>query len=95
MNVALVNSLIVYQNLNGNLDFLDFKIVIANCLIGKHSNRQRAFPESYPTKRKSTNQASPANTPDHLSKYEVSRKQCMYCISKPFRNAQPVVCTYV
>ena len=58
---------------------LDFKIVIANWLIGKYSNRQRAFPQSCPTKKKSTNQAGPVNTPDHLPEYQVSRQRCMYC----------------
>ena len=33
MDVALVNSHIIYQNLNGNLNLLDSE----NCLTGKHS----------------------------------------------------------
>ena len=79
MDVALVNSHIVYQHLNGNVNLLNFKIVIANDLTGKHSNRQGAFPQSLPTKRKSTNQASPANTPDRLAQYQVPRQRCIYC----------------
>ena len=73
MEVDLVSSHIVYQHLNGNLNLLDFKIVIANFSIGKHSNHQRAFPHQRAF------QAGPANTPDHLPEYQVSRQQCMYC----------------
>ena len=79
MDVALGNSHIVYQELHGNLNLLDFKIVITNFFIGKISNRQRAFPQSRPTKRKSESQAGPADTPDHLPVNKVSRKRCTCC----------------
>ena len=72
MNVALASSHTVYQHVTGKLNLLDFKIVITNCLIGKHSNCQRAFPQKCPSKRKSTNQAGSANTTDHFSEYQVS-----------------------
>lgn len=63
---------IVYQQLNAKLNFLDSEVIIANSLIGKYSNRQRAFPQSQPTKRTSTSQAGSADAPDHLSEYQVS-----------------------
>lgn len=43
MDAAPVNSHIVYEKLNGNLNLLDFKIVVANFLIEKYRNRQRNF----------------------------------------------------
>ena len=49
MDVALVSSH-VYEKLNYNFKLLDFKTVIANSRIGKYSYRQRAFPQSRPTK---------------------------------------------
>ena len=58
------------------LILLDFKIMIANCLIGKHSNCQRE------KKRKSTSQAGSDNTLAHLPEYQVFRQQCMYCKRK-------------
>ena len=53
--------------------------MIAYCLIGKQNNRQRFFPQGGPTKRKSTNQTSPANTPDYFPEYQFSGQRCMYC----------------
>ena len=75
MGMTLLNSHIVYQQLNGNLNLLDFKVIIANSLIVKYSNRQRAFPQGRPgtTKRKCTSQAGLADTPNHLPEYQVSR----------------------
>ena len=79
MDVALVNSHVVYQQLSGNPNLLDFKIAIANPLIGKNSNCQRAFAQSRLTKRNSDSQAGPADTPDHLPQHPVSQQRCMYC----------------
>ena len=67
VDVALVNNP-VYQQLNDNLNLLDFKIVLANSLIGKYSNHQRAFPRA--RQLKPTSQTGPAGTPDHLREYQ-------------------------
>ena len=66
MGMALLNSHIVYQQLNSNLNLLDFKVIIAKSLIVKYSNRQRAFPQG-------PSQAGLADTPNHLPEYQVSR----------------------
>ena len=70
--MALVNSHIVSQQLNANHNLFGLKIVTANSLIGKCSNRERFFPQSQATKRKSTSQAGSANTLDYRPKYQVS-----------------------
>ena len=54
MDLALVISHILYQQLNSDCKLVGFKTVIANSLIGKYSSRQRAFPQSWPTKGRST-----------------------------------------
>ena len=64
-DVALVNSRIVYQQLNSNLNSFDSKNVIAYSFLGKYSNHQRAFFQSQPAKRKSTREPCPADTPVH------------------------------
>ena len=80
MDVALVNSHIVYQSIGGSkLSLLDFKIVVAQNLIGKYTNRQRSFPQNRPSKRRFLEEPGPANLPDHLPEYQVQRGRCHYC----------------
>ena len=52
LDVALFNSHIVYSKLGNELSLLNYKVVVANSLIGRYSNRQRAFPMTRPSKRK-------------------------------------------
>ena len=96
----LVNSHIVYQQLNANLNLFDVKLVTANSLIGKYSNRQRVFHQSQPTRRKSASEVGPANTLAYCPEYQVSRQRCMYCKTddkdiKLLFYVKFTVCTYV
>ena len=61
----LLQAVIIHQQLNGNLNLVEFEIAIANSLIGRYGNRKRALPfsQSWSTKRKSTSQVG---TADHL-----------------------------
>ena len=40
INIAIVNSRIVYMKLGISISLLDFKIVVAKSLIGRYNNRQ-------------------------------------------------------
>lgn len=44
IDVALVNSLTVYTKVGENLSLPNFKVVVANSLIGRYSNWKRSFP---------------------------------------------------
>ena len=74
------------------LTLLDFKVVIAESLIGAYTNRQGAFPQFRPSKRKSLEQAGPVSAPDHLSEYQVSRNRCKYCKDEGLDNKAFVLC---
>ena len=50
IDIAIVNSHIVYTKLGNSISLLDFKIVVAKSLIGRYSNRQRSFPLSRTSK---------------------------------------------
>ena len=40
IDIAIVNSHIVYTKLGNSISLLDFKIVVAKSLIGRYNNRQ-------------------------------------------------------
>lgn len=79
LDVALVNSHIVYQQLGNELSLLDFKIAVANGLIGRYNNRKRTFPTSRPNKRKALEPTVPKEVPMHLPIFQQFRKRCHYC----------------
>ena len=79
LDVALVNAHIIYQKLGKEISLIDFKIVIANGLIGKYSNRQRSFPSSRPTKRKSFESTGPSRGVGHIVTFQATRSRCHYC----------------
>ena len=51
VDAVLINSRIVYQELNGNLNLFDSKIVVVKSLNGKYGNRQIVFSHSRPAKK--------------------------------------------
>ena len=52
IDVALVNNHFVYMKLGNDILLLNFKIAVAEALIGRYKNRKRSFPTSRPNKRK-------------------------------------------
>ena len=85
LNVALVNSYIVYQKLGQtDLTILDFKIVIANSLIGKDVNCQKAFSRSCPNKRRSLEKVGPSDIPTHTPAFQFTARRCNYCRNEGF-----------
>jgi len=92
IDVALVNSHIIYSKLGDKLSLLEYKIVIANALIGRYSNRKRAFPTCRPSKRRSLEPSVPMNVPNHLPAFLASRKRCQYCKNEGLDNKTFVFC---
>ena len=92
MDVALVNSHIVYSKLWNDICLLDFKIVIATSLIGRYSNRQRSYPTGHTNKRKSLEASVPAPLPMHLLTFQSTRKRCQYCRKEGLDNKTFVSC---
>ena len=59
MDVAMVNSFIVYKKLQPNaLSFLDFKSLVSKSLIGSFTTKTREFPSSHFTKPRLTQVAT-------------------------------------
>ena len=51
IDVALVNNHFAYMKLGNDILLLNFKIAVAEALIGRYKNRKRSFPTSRPNKR--------------------------------------------
>ena len=79
LDVALVNSHIVYSKLGNELSLLNYKVVVENSLIGRYSNWQRAFPMTRPSKRKTLEPSLPKEVPTHMPEFQEKRMQCFYC----------------
>ena len=71
IDIAIVNSHILYTKLGYSIFLLDFKIVVAKSLIG----RQRSFPLSRTSNRK----ALAKEIPTHMLQFNQKRMRCNFC----------------
>ena len=79
MDVAMVNSFIIYDKLHLNtLSFLDFKLVVSKNFIGSFSVRTREFPSTRLTMQQLTQVVTNEAEPCFL-KYQQTRRRCVYC----------------
>ena len=75
IDVALVNSHIVYTKLDNGISLLNFKIAAAKAWNGRYSNCKRSFP---PRKHKSHEPSIPREVPTHMLEYQEKRMGCHY-----------------
>ena len=75
IDVALVNSHIVYTKLDNGISLLNFKIAAAKAWNGRYSNRKRSFP---PRKHKSHEPSIPREVPTHMLEYQEKGIGCLY-----------------
>ena len=66
IDIAIVNSHIVYTKLGNSISLLDFRIIVAKSLIGRYSNQQQSFPLSRTSKRKALESSLPKEIPTHM-----------------------------
>ena len=59
IDIAIMNSHIVYTKLGNSISLLDFKIVVVKSLIARYSNRQRSFSLSRTSKQKALESSLP------------------------------------
>ena len=79
LDVAMVNSFVVYDKLHPNeLSFLDFKLIVSQRLIGSFTTRIRAFPRARPTKQQAVQLVS-NESQSHFPEYQETRRRCAYC----------------
>ena len=78
IDVALVNSRIVYTKLGNDISLVNFRIVMAKALIGRYSNRKRLFPISRPSKQKSHEPSMPREVSIHMHEFQGKRMRCRY-----------------
>ena len=76
IDIAIVNSHIVYTKLGNSISLLDFRIIVAKSLIGRYSNQQQSFPLSRTSKRKALESSLPKEIPTHMPEF---KKKCMRC----------------
>ena len=70
MDVSYVNSYIVYMKLGDDISLLNFKIVVAQALIGRYSNRNRLFSTTRPSKRKSHEPSMTREIPNRMPAFQ-------------------------
>ena len=75
IDVALVNSHIVYTKLDNGISLLNFKIAAAKAWNGRYSNCKRSFP---PRKHKSHEPSIPREVPTHMLEYQEKGIGCLY-----------------
>ena len=73
IDIAIVNSYIVYAKLGNSISLLDFKIIVSKSLIERYSNRQRSFPLSRTSKRKALGSSLPKEIPTHMPEFNENR----------------------
>ena len=74
LDIACVNSFIVYNKLNPNqLNMMDFKVIVAERLIGAYNSRERNYPVNRPNKRQRLTVGLPEK-PQHLPIFQGSRQ---------------------
>ena len=92
LDVAMVNSFVVYDKLHPNeLSFLDFKLIVSQRLIGSFTTRIRAFPCARPTKRRAVQLVS-NESQSHFPEYQETRRRCVYCSVGGIENRTFVMC---
>ena len=74
----LVNSHIVYRKLGNNISLQNFKIIVAQGLIDRYSNRKISLPTSMPSKQKSHEPSVPREVPIHMPEFQEKRMRCLY-----------------
>ena len=92
MDVAMVHSFIMYDNLHPNvLLFLDFKLMISKSLIGSFTTRIGEFRSIRRTERRITQIV--ANELESLfPEYQQTRRRCAYCLIDGIENHTFVIC---
>ena len=70
IDVALVNSHIVYTKLGNEIPLLSFKIVMPKALIDRYSNRMRLFFTSRPNKQNSHEPPKPMEVRTHIPEFQ-------------------------
>ena len=92
IDIAIMNSHIVYTKLGNSISLIDFKIVVAKSLIARYSNRQRTFPLSRKSKRKALESSLPKEIPTHMPEFNEKRMQCNFCKNEGANHKKFVSC---
>ena len=89
MDISVVNSHIVYKELNPKgMQLLDFKTVLAKSLVGTYNTRSRNTPASHVSCR----EVLPASVPLHLPVLQQTRGKCRYCYTGGIENKTYIKC---
>ena len=79
INIAIMNSHIVYTKLGTSIFLLDFKIAVVKSMIARYSNRQRSFPLNRTNKQKALESLLPKEIPTHMLEFNEKGMQCNFC----------------
>ena len=82
IDIAIVNSHIVYTKLDNSIFLHDFQIIVAKSFIGRYNNRQRSFPLSRTNKRKALESSLPKEIPTHMPEFNEKRMQSNFAKMK-------------
>ena len=79
LDVTHVNSHIDYMKIGDDILLLNFKIVLANTLIGRYSNCNRSCSTTRLSKRKLHEPSMTREVPIHMSEVKQKWMRCHYC----------------
>ena len=86
IDIVLVNSHVIYRNLVIDILLLNFKIVSAEALIGRYSNRKKLFPTCRPSKQRSHEPFMPREVPTHILQLQEKQMRRYYCKNEGSRS---------
>ena len=78
LDISVVNSKIVYDKIQSTaaMSSMGFRFSLACSMLGTFSNRKRAIPTSWPSKR---SKGEIAMVVEHLPQFAATRARCAYC----------------
>ena len=79
IDIAIVNSHIVYTKPGNLISFLDFKIVVGKSFIGRYTNWRRSSPFSKTSKEKALEAWLPKEMSTHMPEFKEKLMRCNFC----------------
>ena len=92
VDVAIVNSHIIYTKYCNDMSSLNFKIGVEKDLIDRYSNCKRSLTTSKPNRQSSPEPSMPRDVPTQMSEFREKWMRCYYCKNEGLNNKKIVSC---
>lgn len=92
VDVAIVNSHIIYMKYGNDMSLRNFKIGVEKDLIDRYSNCKRSVTTSKPSRQSSPEPSMPRDVPTQMSEFREKWMRCYYCKNEGLNNKKIVSC---